>query len=213
MRNSKLYSTSVNSISSIPSPVYQCKKALRRNMAVNCSLTLLNSSWIDVLLPKQNRFRFSTVTLKNISHHCQLQPIVSWLYVIHFTEDWDESKEHSVINLFRLLGNQLTNKCCRHLEPARWDITDGSLYVVRNPFDKIWTVFILDIQHLFIDFFGRHTASKHYSWSKITSVAWITSRHHVLRVENLLSQLWDGQGSVLLWTTACQRRETRHEEM
>ena len=43
--------TSVNSISSIPSPVYQCKKALRLNMAVNCSPIRLNSSWIAVLLP------------------------------------------------------------------------------------------------------------------------------------------------------------------
>merc|ERR1719439_453714 len=44
-------SASVNSISSIPSPVYQCKKALRLNMAVNCSEILLNSSWIAVELP------------------------------------------------------------------------------------------------------------------------------------------------------------------
>ena len=43
--------TSVNSISSIPSPVYQCKNALRLNIAVNCSLIRLNSSWIAVLLP------------------------------------------------------------------------------------------------------------------------------------------------------------------
>ncbi|KAG7214811.1 hypothetical protein INR49_010703, partial [Caranx melampygus] len=41
----------VNSISSIPSPVYQWRKALRRNMAVNCSEILLNSSWMAVLLP------------------------------------------------------------------------------------------------------------------------------------------------------------------
>merc|ERR1711918_163317 len=46
-----LDSASVNSISSIPSPVYQCKKALRRNIAVNCSDTRLNISWIAVLLP------------------------------------------------------------------------------------------------------------------------------------------------------------------
>ncbi|XP_073282372.1 uncharacterized protein, partial [Primulina huaijiensis] len=46
-----LLSASVNSISSIPSPVYQCKKALRLNMAVNCSLTRLNISWIEVEFP------------------------------------------------------------------------------------------------------------------------------------------------------------------
>merc|ERR1711861_13067 len=44
-------SASVNSISSIPSPVYQWRKALRRNMAVNCSATRLNISWMHVLLP------------------------------------------------------------------------------------------------------------------------------------------------------------------
>merc|ERR1712060_574998 len=46
-----LLSASVNSISSIPSPVYQCRKALRRNIAVNCSATRLNISWIAVVFP------------------------------------------------------------------------------------------------------------------------------------------------------------------
>ena len=46
-----LDSASVNSISSIPSPVYQCKKAFLLNMAVNCSETRLNISWMAVELP------------------------------------------------------------------------------------------------------------------------------------------------------------------
>merc|ERR1712223_1416127 len=46
-----LDSASVNSISSIPSPVYQCKKALRLNMAVNCSEIRLNTSWMAVEFP------------------------------------------------------------------------------------------------------------------------------------------------------------------
>ncbi|CAH2072927.1 unnamed protein product [Thlaspi arvense] len=50
-RSFMLLSASVNSISSIPSPVYQCKKAFLLNMAVNCSLTRLNISWIDVEFP------------------------------------------------------------------------------------------------------------------------------------------------------------------
>merc|ERR1711988_1010520 len=41
-----LDSASVNSISSMPSPVYQCRKALRRNMAVN-------SSWMAVVFPRK----------------------------------------------------------------------------------------------------------------------------------------------------------------
>merc|ERR1711976_453669 len=43
-RSFMLDSASVNSISSIPSPVYQCKKALRLNMAVKYSATRLNIS-------------------------------------------------------------------------------------------------------------------------------------------------------------------------
>jgi len=46
-----LDSASVNSISSIPSPVYQWRKAFLLNIAVNYSATLLNISWIAVELP------------------------------------------------------------------------------------------------------------------------------------------------------------------
>merc|ERR1711981_1218652 len=46
-----LLSASVNSISSIPSPVYQWRKALRRNIAVKYSATRLNISWIAVEFP------------------------------------------------------------------------------------------------------------------------------------------------------------------
>merc|ERR1719355_486511 len=46
-----LDSASVNSISSMPSPVYQWRNALRRNMAVNCSATRFHVSWIAVELP------------------------------------------------------------------------------------------------------------------------------------------------------------------
>merc|ERR1719260_241450 len=35
----------------MPSPVYQWRKALRRNIAVNCSDILLNNSWMAVELP------------------------------------------------------------------------------------------------------------------------------------------------------------------
>lgn len=44
-------SASVNSISSIPSPVYQCKNAFLLNIAVNYSEILLNISYIAVEFP------------------------------------------------------------------------------------------------------------------------------------------------------------------
>merc|ERR1719229_615167 len=48
-----LDSASVNSISSMPSPVYQWRKALRRNMAVNCSATRFITSCMQVELPRK----------------------------------------------------------------------------------------------------------------------------------------------------------------
>merc|ERR1719262_1254157 len=50
-RSFMLLSASVNSISSMPSPVYQWRNALRRNMPVNCSPTRLNISCTAVELP------------------------------------------------------------------------------------------------------------------------------------------------------------------
>ena len=46
-------SASVNYISSIPSPVYQWRKAFLLNMAVNCSATRLYISWIAVEFPRK----------------------------------------------------------------------------------------------------------------------------------------------------------------
>src|SRR3990167_1030517 len=48
-----LDSASVNSISSIPSAVYQWRKAFRLNMAVNCSEILLNLSLMLVECPRR----------------------------------------------------------------------------------------------------------------------------------------------------------------
>merc|ERR1712187_76036 len=73
-------SASVNSISSIPSPVYQWRKAFRRNMAVKYSATLLNISWIAVELPAKATAILSP--LGGISHteHLMLLGIHSTKY-------------------------------------------------------------------------------------------------------------------------------------
>merc|ERR1719440_2601559 len=51
-RSFMLDSASVNSISSMPSPVYQWRKALRRNIEVNCSATRFMTSCMQVELPQ-----------------------------------------------------------------------------------------------------------------------------------------------------------------
>jgi len=44
-------------------------------------------------------------------------------------------------------------------------------------------------------------------------VSGVTSAHHVLGVEHLLGEFWDGQSSVLLGSSGGQGGETDHEEM
>ena len=44
-------------------------------------------------------------------------------------------------------------------------------------------------------------------------MSWVRSAHHVLGIEHLLGELWDGKGSVLLGTSGGKWGETSHEEM
>merc|ERR1711937_1096992 len=81
-RSFMLLSASVNSISSIPSPVYQCRKALRRNIAVKYSATRLNISWIAVEFPKKH-----TAIFKPLGGMSQIPTLM--LFGIHSTK-YDE---------------------------------------------------------------------------------------------------------------------------
>merc|ERR1711985_159745 len=77
-----LDSASVNSISSMPSPVYQWRNALRRNIAVKYSATRLNISWIAVELPKKH-----TAIFKPFGGMSQIPTLM--LFGIHSTK-YDE---------------------------------------------------------------------------------------------------------------------------
>lgn len=49
--------------------------------------------------------------------------------------------------------------------------------------------------------------------SQVATVAEVRGGHHVLGVEHLLGQLWDGDGTEGMGTAAGQRSESNHEEM
>merc|ERR1712118_331215 len=79
-RSFMLDSASVNSISSMPSPVYQWRNALRRNIAVKYSATRLNISWIAVVLPRKEAAIFRPFGGMSQTEHFMLFGIHSTKY-------------------------------------------------------------------------------------------------------------------------------------
>ena len=110
-------------------------------------------------------------------------------------------------------GGAVADECAGHLQTTGWDVAHSGLDVVRDPLDEIVTVLALNIHHLFVDFLHRHAATEYRCYGQIATVAWIAGSHHVLGVEHLLSELWNGQGSVLLATTGGEWSEAGHEEV
>ena len=95
-------------------------------------------------------------------------------------------------------SSRVTNEGNRHLKTFWWDITDSGFDVVGDPLNEVRGVFVLDIEHLLINFFGGHSTSEHGGGGKISSVSGVGGAHHVFGVEHLLSQLGDSEGSVNL---------------
>ena len=110
-------------------------------------------------------------------------------------------------------GGGVTNESDGHFQTLGRDVANGGLHVVGDPLYEIGAVFVLDIQHLFIDFFGAHSSSEHGGGRQISAVSGISSAHHVFGIEHLLGQFGHSQGSVLLGSSGSQRGESDHEEM
>ena len=100
-----------------------------------------------------------------------------------------------------LNGGAVADKCGGHLETTWWDVTDGGLDVVGDPFNEVAAVLVLYVQHLFVDFLHGHTSTEHGGDGEVSTVTRIAGSHHVLGVEHLLGELWDGKSSVLLATS------------
>jgi len=110
-------------------------------------------------------------------------------------------------------GGGVTEEGNRHLETLGWDIADGGLDVVGDPFNEVGGVLVLDVQHLLIDFLGGHATTEHGGGSEVTAVTGVRGAHHVLGIEHLGGELGDGEGTVLLGATGGEGSETSHEEV
>ena len=112
-----------------------------------------------------------------------------------------------------LHGSGVTEEGNGHLESLWWDIANSRFDVVWDPFDEVRRVRVLNVKHLLVNFFGGHSSSEHGGGGKISSVSWVRSAHHVLGIEHLGGELWDGQSAVLLGATGGEWGETSHEEV
>ena len=89
-------------------------------------------------------------------------------------------------------GGVPDERCC-HLQAAGRDVADGSLDIVRDPFDKVGRVLVLNTQQLFVHLLHGHPAAEDRGNGQVAAVGRVAGGHHVLGVKHLLGQLGNGQ--------------------
>ena len=57
-------------------------------------------------------------------------------------------------------GGWVTQESDSHFQSFGRNITNGWFDVVGDPFNEVRGVFVLDVQHLLVDFFGGHSSSE-----------------------------------------------------
>ncbi len=127
------------------------------------------------------------------------------------SEHSSELLRHSLKHF--LDSSWVSNKGDSHLQSFWWDIANRWFNVIGDPLDEVRRVFVLNVQHLFVNFFGWHSSSEQSWGSKISSVSGISCAHHVLSIKHLLSEFRNSEGSVLLRSSWGKGGKSDHEEV
>ena len=86
-------------------------------------------------------------------------------------------------------------------------------HIVRDPFNKVSGVLVLDILHLLFNFLHRDLPAENGGNCEVSAVARIASGHHVLGIEHLLCKLRYCDSAVLLAATRRERSEAGQEKV
>ena len=65
-------------------------------------------------------------------------------------------------------GGRVTNESGGHLQATWWDVADGGLDIVGDPFDEVGRVLVLYIQHLLVNLLHRHASAEHGGDGEVT---------------------------------------------
>ena len=112
-----------------------------------------------------------------------------------------------------LNGRVVTDKGGRHLKPTGRNVADSTFDIVWDPLHEVRAILVLYVQHLLVHFLHGDASAEYGGSGEIAAMTRVTSRHHILGVEDLLHELGNRDSAILLGVAAGQGGETRHEEM
>merc|ERR550537_840055 len=172
-------------------------------------LSLLLCSGILVLLVLGDKVIHVGLSLGELHliHTLPGVPVQEGLAPEHGCEVLSHTLEHL------LDGSGVSSKGHGHLQTLWWNVANSCLDVVGDPLTEVGGVLVLHVQDLLIHLLGGHAATEETSGCQVAPVARISSAHHVLGIEHLLSQLRHSQGTVLLRASGSKWRKASHVEV
>ena len=110
-------------------------------------------------------------------------------------------------------GSVVTDEGGGHLETDGGDVSNGRLDVVGDPLDEVGRRFVLDEQHLVIDFLGGHLSTEHDGGSEVLTAGGVAGSHHVALIEHLGDKLGNARDLVVAGGRSSEGSETNQEEV